>query len=75
MVMVAAAGFSVSRGKMSELIGAGRVSLNGRECRKGDRPVAAGDVLSCRGLGKCLLREVPGTSKKGRTVVVLERFL
>lgn len=72
---VAAAGFSTSRAKMGELIAAGRVSLNGRECLKPDRAVEAGAVLSCRGLGKCVLRETPGQSKKGRTMVLIERFL
>ena len=47
--------------------------------RAGARPavraVEAGAVLSCRGLGKCVLRETPGQSKKGRTMVLIERFL
>ena len=72
---VAASGFSTSRAKMADLIAAGKVSLNGRECLKPDRAVEAGDVLSCRGLGKCVLREVLGASKKGRTMILIERFL
>ena len=40
-----------------------------------DRPVEAGDVLTCRGLGKCVVKEVPGLSKKGRTMIVLERYV
>ena len=72
---VAAAGFSLSRGKAAALISAGKVSLNHRECLKADRPVAEGDVLTCRGLGKCVVKEIPGQSRKGRTMLVIERYL
>ena len=72
---VAAAGFSLSRSKAAALIAAGKVALNHRECLKADRQVAEGDVLTCRGLGKCVIKEVPGQSKKGRTMLVIERYL
>ena len=72
---VAAAGFSLSRGKAADLITSGRVSLNHRECLKPDRQVARGDVITCRGLGKCVVKELPGQSRKGRTMVVLERYV
>ncbi len=72
---VAAAGFSVSRAKAAGLISAGKVSLNHRECLKADRLVQEGDVLTCRGLGKCVVKQVPGQSKKGRTMLVLERYV
>lgn len=72
---VIASGFSLSRSKAAALISAGKVSLNHRECAKGDRQVEEGDVLTCRGLGKCVVKEVPGQSRKGRTMLVLERYL
>ena len=72
---VAASGFSLSRGKAADLIASGRVQLNHRECVKPDHAVAQGDVLSCRGLGKCVLTEVGGPSKKGRILIVLERYV
>ena len=72
---VAAAGFSLSRGKAADFIAAGKVQLNHRECLKPDRPVAEGDVMSCRGLGKCVLKEVGGPSKKGRIMILLERYV
>lgn len=72
---VVASAFSLSRGKAAELISAGRVSLNHLPCDKTDRTVAPGDVISCRGLGKCVLRETGGKSRKGRTVIELERFI
>lgn len=72
---VAASGFSISRSKAADLIAAGRVNLNWQECQKGDRTVEAGDVISCRGLGKCVVKEVGGRSKKGRIGLVIERYL
>ena len=72
---VMAAGFSLSRGRAAEHISAGRVNLNWQECRKGDRTVARGDVISCRGLGKCRITEVGGLSRKGRVTVTLERYI
>jgi len=72
---VLASGFSLSRSKASALIASGKVALNHRECLKPDKPVEEGDVLTCRGLGKCVVKEVPGQSKKGRTMLVLERYI
>ena len=72
---VAASGFSISRSKAADLISAGRVNLNWQECQKGDRAVEEGDVISCRGLGKCVVKEVGGRSKKGRIGLVIERYL
>lgn len=72
---VLAAGFSLSRSKAAAYISAGKVAVNHRDCLKGDKQVEEGDVLTCRGLGKCVVKEVPGQSKKGRTMLVLERYI
>lgn len=72
---VAASGFSLSRGKAADLIAAGRVAVNHREVLKPDRAVARGDVISCRGLGKFVIAEITGLSRKGRTMIVLERYI
>ena len=72
---VVSAGFSVPRSRAAEFIRAGRVAVNHRPCDKADKVVAAGDVLTCRGLGKCVLTELGGTSKRGRLILTLERYL
>ncbi len=72
---VTATGFSMSRAKAAELIASGRVQLNHRETTKPDAPVREGDVVSARGAGKFELREVGGLSKKGRTAIVIHRYL
>lgn len=72
---VLSTGFSMARGKAAVLISAGRVELNHRPCLKADRTVTEGDVFTCRGLGKCVLKEAGGLSKKGRIMIVMERYL
>lgn len=72
---VLASGFSLARGKAADAITGGRVSLNHRECLKPDKPVGEGDVLTCRGLGKCVLKTVGGQSRKGRIIIEIERYL
>ena len=61
--------------QMAELIAAGRAAVNHRECTKVDKTVEKGDVITCRGLGKCVVKDVPGQSRKGRTMVVMERYI
>jgi RNA-binding protein YlmH len=71
---VVAAGFSVSRSRAAELIAAGRVMRNHRLCDKSNRMVEAGDMISCRGMGKFSLTSTDGKSKKGRIMIELERY-
>ncbi|MBQ2324601.1 MAG: RNA-binding protein, partial [Oscillospiraceae bacterium] len=72
---VTASGFSISRARAAELIASGRVQKNYRETTKPDAPVAQGDVISARGVGKFELSEVGGLSRKGRTAILLRRYL
>ena len=72
---VMSSGFSLGRSKAAALIAAGKVELNHRPCLKSDKPVAQGDVITCRGLGKCVVTEVGGLSKKGRVILTLERYI
>lgn len=72
---VMSSGFSISRGKAAGLITTGKVELDHRPCLKPDRAVPQGAVITCRGLGKCVLKEVNGLSKKGRIMIVLERYV
>ena len=37
--------------------------------------VVAGDTITCRGLGKCVLDSVGSPTKKGRLPVVIRRFV
>ena len=72
---VASTGFRMARGKAAELITSGRVQVNWRECTKPDKLLAAGDTVSARGFGKFELTEVGGVTKKGRTSIVVKRYV
>lgn len=71
---VTAAAFSLSRSRAGELIASGRVLLDHRPCLKPDRAVGEGSSITCRGMGKCVVKEIPGLSRKGRTRIVLELY-
>ncbi len=72
---VLSSGFSIARAKAAALVQTGKVSVNHRECLKPDRLVAEGDTLTCRGMGKCILKSVLGQSKKGRIMIEMERYV
>lgn len=72
---VAASGFRTSRGKAADLVSAGRVQVNWRECTKPDKLLAEGDVVSARGVGKFRLSSVGGTTRKGRVAIVIQVYM
>lgn len=72
---VAATGFKMARGKASVLVESGRVQVNWLDCTKPDRLLGEGDTVSARGLGKFKVVEVGGVTKKGRTSIVIKRYL
>lgn len=72
---VMASGFQIGRSKAQGFISTGKVEVNHAPVTKSDRVMAEGDVVSCRGLGKMILSEVKGQTKKGRTAVVLQKYL
>ena len=72
---VVGSGFSLAREKAASAIRTGKVSVNGLECLKPDKAVEEGMKISLRGLGKIELSEVGGLSKKGRTCIVIKRFI
>ena len=72
---VVSTGFRMARGKAADLITSGRVQVNWRECTRPDKLLSAGDTVSARGFGKFELTEVGGVTKKGRTAIVLKRYV
>lgn len=72
---IVGSGFNMARGKASELIAAGKVSLNDLPCTKADKLLIEGDKISARGFGKIILRQVGGRTKKDRISILLERYV
>lgn len=71
---VVSSAFSMSRGKASELISAGKVSLDHMPCVKCDKGVGENSVITARGFGKAVVRECSRVSKKGRIILVIDRY-
>ena len=71
---IAAAGFGISRSRAADDIAADKVKLNWQSAASASKTIKEGDVLSMRGRGRVEVTEVRGQTKKGRTVVVLNRF-
>lgn len=72
---VAAAGFGVSRTQMTEDIQADKVKVNWKDAKNPSQSVKAGDVISFRGRGRVEVVEITGQTKKGRTGVLLKRYM
>lgn len=72
---VASLGYGESRTKMQREIKAGRVKVNWRLVTSPDHEVDTGDVLSIRGRGRVVVESLTGTSKKGRTGLLLKRLM
>ncbi len=72
---VVASGFGLSRSRAAQYVESGRTAVNALPCEKPDRQVAQGDRISVRGLGKIELTEITGTTKKGRTGIVISRYV
>jgi RNA-binding protein YlmH len=71
---VLSAAFGLSRTKASELVAAGRVSLDHLLCMQPAKELNEGALLSVRGLGRAKLLEVGGMSRKGRVFVRIGVF-
>ncbi len=71
---IISSGFRISRSRACEYIAAGKAAINGLPCEKPDKPVSQGMKISVRGLGKLLLAQVEGQSRKGRICVRMERY-
>ncbi len=72
---VAAAGYGVSRSRMAEEIKAQRVKVNWKDAKNAAQSVSVGDVISFRSRGRLEVAEINGMTKKGRTSVLLKRFI
>ena len=72
---IAASGFGSSRSRAAADIAADKLKLNWQPVKHASQTVKEGDMLSMRGRGRLEVAEIRGTTKKGRTVVVLKRYL
>ena len=67
--------FSSSRSRLSPLIEAGKVFVNGRLISSNGYNVKEDDVISVRGYGKFIYRKVISQTKKGRLLVEIHKLI
>lgn len=72
---ILSSGFRISRSLATQSITAGKVMIDGLPCEKPDRTVPEGARISLRGLGKIKLRTIGGQTKKGRTAIIIDKYM
>lgn len=72
---IAAAGFGMSRTHAADEIEAEKVKINWKDAKNSAQMVKSGDVISLRGRGRVEVVEITGQTKKGRTGVLLKRYM
>lgn len=64
-----------SRSKASQMIGQERVFVNGQIETKVSKQLKLKDVITIRGKGRFVIQEFAGTTRSGRIVVAVEKFV
>ena len=72
---VIAAGLNGSRSSLSNLIKGEKVYVNGKRILSNSYSLKEGDVISVRGFGKFRLKEIQSQTRKGRTYVLLQKYI
>ena len=64
-----------SRSKAAQIISQERVFINGQNETKLSKQLKLNDVITIRGKGRFVIKEFAGTTRSGRTVVRIEKYL
>ncbi|WP_225429667.1 YlmH family RNA-binding protein [Lentilactobacillus parafarraginis] len=67
-------GFHISRHHAKELIDGGEVRINWGETQRPDLEVSMHDIVSVRGYGRIVIREIDGITKKGKIRLVVRVY-
>ena len=57
------------------MIDSERVFINGQNETKSSKQVKLGDVITIRGKGRFVVKEFGGSTRSGRTVVRIEKYV
>lgn len=64
-----------SRSKAVQIIEQERVFVNGKNETKSSKQLKLNDIITIRGKGRFVIKEFAGTTRSGRTIVVIEKFV
>lgn len=64
-----------SRSKAVQIIDQERVFVNGQNEKKASKQLKLNDIITIRGKGRFIIKDFDGTTRSGRTVVVIEKYV
>lgn len=64
-----------SRSKAVQIIAQERVFINGQNETKPSKQLKLGDIVTIRGKGRFIIKEFKGTTRSGRTVILIEKYI
>lgn len=64
-----------SRSKAVQIMAQERVFVNGQNETKASKQLKLNDIITIRGKGRFILKEFAGTTRSGRMVVVIEKYI
>lgn len=64
-----------SRSKAVQIIDQERVFVNGQNETKASKQLKLNDIITIRGKGRFVIKEFSGTTRSGRTVVLIEKYI
>lgn len=64
-----------SRSKAVQIIDSERVFINGQNETKASKQIKMGDIITIRGKGKFIVKEISGTTRSGRSVVKVDKYV
>ncbi len=64
-----------SRSKAVQIIEQERVFVNGQNETKASKSIKLNDIITIRGKGRFVIKGISGTTRSGRNVVIIEKFI
>ena len=64
-----------SRNKAATIINQERVFVNGQNETKLSKQIKMGDIITIRGKGRFIVKDADGTTRSGRTVLIIEKYV
>ncbi len=64
-----------SRSKAVQIIEQERVFVNGQNEKKASKQLKINDIITIRGKGRFTIKQLAGTTRSGRTVVAIEKYI
>ena len=73
--VIVAGRFKLSRNQSLILFRNQKIFVNGRICENNSYQVKEGDIISVRGFGKMVFKEISGETRKGRIYIIVEDYV